>query len=104
MHTFIRIISADEQSPTGKLADAELHFTGDDLDGLKLIGFAVWAGKGATGPHVTFPARTYIINGERRTYALLRPFENVGAQDRLRELVLRAYEAHVSGQGAVETK
>jgi hypothetical protein len=104
MHTFIRIISANEEGPAGKLADAELHFTGDDLDGLKLIGFAVWAGKGANGPHVTFPARNYIVGGERRSYALLRPFENVGAQDRLRELVLRAYEAHVTGQGAVDAK
>jgi hypothetical protein len=47
MHTFVRIISANEKSPAGKLADAELHFTGDDLDGLKLLGFAIWAGNHA---------------------------------------------------------
>jgi hypothetical protein len=94
MHTFVRIISADKKSPAGKLADAELHFTGDDLDGLKLIGFAIWAGKGGNEPHVTFPARNYTIAGERRSYALLRPFEDVTAQDRLRDLLLRAYRAH----------
>lgn len=29
-------------SPVGKLADAELHFSGGPLDGLKLVGFGVW--------------------------------------------------------------
>jgi hypothetical protein len=29
------------QAPRAKLADAELHFTGGEFDGLKLIGFAV---------------------------------------------------------------
>jgi hypothetical protein len=103
MHTFIRIISADEKSPAGKLADAELHFTGDDLDGLKLLGFAIWAGKGGNGPHVTFPARNYTIAGERRSYALLRPFENVTAQDRLRDLLLRAYRAHAQATSKDDT-
>jgi hypothetical protein len=90
----IRISAPGEKAPAGKLADAELHFTGDDLDGLKLIGFAIWAGNDGKPPYVTFPARNYTIAGERRSYALLRPFEDVTAQDRLRDLLLRAYRAH----------
>jgi hypothetical protein len=104
MHTFVRIISANEKSPAGKLADAELHFTGDDLDGLKLLGFAIRAGKGGNEPHVTFPARNYTIGGERRSYALLRPFEDVRAQDHLRDLLLRAYRAHAEATPNDDTR
>ena len=42
MNTFVKIIRNGHMAP-GKLADAELHFTGGELDGLKLIGFAIWA-------------------------------------------------------------
>jgi hypothetical protein len=40
---------------------------------------------------VTFPARQYAINGERRSFALLRPIVDTGAQDAVRERVLEAY-------------
>jgi hypothetical protein len=40
---------------------------------------------------VTFPARTYSVNGERRSFALLRPLSESGAQEKVRELVLQAY-------------
>lgn len=60
----------DKGNPPGKLADAELHFSGGRLDGLKLIGFAPWERK-AGGRNVTFPARQYTVNGERRSFALL---------------------------------
>jgi hypothetical protein len=58
---------------------------------LKLIGFAVWERKGGAGRNVTFPARQYSVNGERRSFALLRPSGDTTAQNRLRELVLQAY-------------
>ena len=51
-------------NPPGKLADAELHFTDGVLDGLKLVGFAVWERRSGSGRNVTFPARQYI--GQRR--------------------------------------
>ena len=35
----IKIVPNDKGNPAGKLADAELHFTGGVLEGLKLIGF-----------------------------------------------------------------
>jgi hypothetical protein len=78
-------------NPTGKLADAELHFTDGELEGLKLVGFAIWERRGGGGRNVTFPARQYSVNGERRSFALLRPIEDTQAQERIREIVLQAF-------------
>ena len=58
----------DKGAPAGKLADAELHFSGGPLDGLRLLGFAVWERKTGGGRNVTFPARQYTMNGERRSF------------------------------------
>jgi hypothetical protein len=90
----IKILPNDKGNPPGKLADAELHFSDGPLAGLKLIGFAVWERKTGNGRNVTFPARNYSVNGERRTFALLRPIEDSTAQERLRELILQAYLEH----------
>ena len=90
----VKIAPNDKGNPPGKLADAELHFTEGALDGLKLIGFAVWERRNGGGRNVTFPARQYSVNGERRSFALLRPVVDSSAQERLRELILQAYEAH----------
>ena len=88
----VTITPNDKGSPVGKLADAELHFRGDSpLDGLKLIGFSIWERRGGTGRNVTFPARQYSINGERRSFALLRPIVDTAAQNAVRELILAAY-------------
>ena len=69
----IKILPNDKGAPNGKLADAEVHFTEGALDGLRLLGFAVWERRSGVGRNVTFPARTYSVNGERRSFALLRP-------------------------------
>ena len=90
----VKIVPNDKGNPPGKLADAELHFTEGPLDGLKLIGFSVWERKTGTGRNVTFPARQYSVNGERRSFALLRPITDGTGQDRLRDLVLQAYAEH----------
>ena len=90
----VKIIANDKGNPPGKLADAELHFTEGALDGLKLIGFGVWERRGGNGRNVTFPARQYSVNGERRSFALLRPIVDVAAQDRIREVILQAYQEH----------
>jgi hypothetical protein len=87
----VRIIPNDSGNPPGKLADAELHFSEGALAGLKLIGFAVWERRTGGGRNVTFPARQYSVNGERRSFALLRPIVDTAAQDRIRDLVLEAY-------------
>jgi hypothetical protein len=91
----ITIIPNDNtNAPAGKLADAELHFTEGALEGLKLIGFAVWEGRGGGRLNVTFPSRQYSVNGERRSFALLRAVTDGSAQDRLRQLILQAYADH----------
>ena len=90
----IKITPNEKGSPPGKLADAELHFSDGPLEGLKLIGFAVWERRGGSGRNVTFPARQYAVNGERRSFALLRPIVDTEAQNRIRELILEAYSLH----------
>lgn len=87
----IKISRNDRGNPPGKLADAELHFTEGVLDGLKLIGFSVWERRNGSGRNVTFPARQYSVNGERRSFALLRPIVDATGQDKLRGLILEAF-------------
>ena len=87
----VKITMNDRGNPPGKLADAELHFGDGPLAGLKLIGFSVWERRGGSGRNVTFPARQYAINGERRSFALLRPIVDTSAQDGVREMILAAY-------------
>ena len=92
----IKITPNDKGNPPGKLAEAELHFgTGDGpLDGLKLIGFTVWERRGGGGRNVTFPARSYSVNGERRSFALLRPVVDITSQNQLREMILEAFSEY----------
>ena len=87
----VKISPNDKNNPPGKLADAELHFTEGVLEGLKLIGFGIWERRTGSGRNVTFPARTYSVNGERRSFSLLRPIADATAQDRIRDLILEAY-------------
>jgi hypothetical protein len=89
----VKTIPNDKGNPPGKLADAELHFTEGPLEGLKLIGFSIWERRGG-GRNVTFPARQYNVNGERRSFALLRPILDVEPQNRIRDLILQAYAEH----------
>src|SRR4029078_9243749 len=91
----VKITRNDKGTPAGKLADAELHFTEGPLEGLKLIGFAIWERRGGgSGRNVTFPARQYSVNGERRSFALLRPVVDTTAQSRIRDLVLEAFQEY----------
>ena len=87
----VRITPNDKGNPAGKLADAELHFADGPLAGLKLIGFGIWERRGGAGRNVTFPARQYSVNGERRSFALLRPIVDTTAQNGVRDLILDAY-------------
>jgi hypothetical protein len=91
----IKITPNDKGNPPGKLADAELHFMDGPLEGLKLIGFGIWERRGGgPGRNVTFPARQYSVNGERRSFALLRPIVDVTSQSKLRELILEAFQEY----------
>jgi hypothetical protein len=90
----VKITPNDKGNPPGKLAEAELHFDDGHLSGLKLVGFAVWERRSGNGRNVTFPARQYSVNGERRSFALLRPIVDTTAQDKIRDLILQAYQEH----------
>src|SRR5438034_6111816 len=90
----IKITPNDKGNPPGKLADAELHFSEGPLDGLKLIGFSIWERRVGSGRNVTFPARQYSVNGERRSFALLRPIVDTTAQDKIREQILQAFQEY----------
>jgi hypothetical protein len=96
----VKFFPNDKGNPPGKLADAELHFSGGLLDGLKLIGFALWERKNG-GRNVTFPARQYSVNGERRSFALLRPIVDATSQDKLRDIILEAYREHEAEMAAI---
>ena len=71
----IKIMPNEKGQPNGKLADAEVHFTEGALEGLGCSGLRCGSGATAPGRNVTFPARTYSVNGERRSFALLRPVD-----------------------------
>ena len=92
MNTIIvKILKSDHHSAPAKLADAEVHFAGGELDGLKLVGFAVWKRRDGNGESVSFPSRQFTVHGERRSFSLLRWVAERTSQDRLAEVVLQAY-------------
>jgi hypothetical protein len=94
----VRILPNDSGNPKGKLADAEVIFEAGSgpLQGLRLIGFGVWERRDG-GRNVTFPARQYSVNGERRSFALLRPANgDDNAQDAIRQSILDAYTRAVA--------
>lgn len=87
----VKIMPNDKGSPSGKLADVEVHFTDGEMAGMRLLGFAIWQQRNGPGRNVTFPSRTYSVNGERRSFSLLRPVSDQAAQNGVRDLVLQAY-------------
>jgi hypothetical protein len=92
----IKFILNEKGAPAGKLADAEIHFLEGELAGLRLIGFGVWERRGGGGRNVTFPSRQYSVNGERRSFSLLRPIMDApDGQNRVRDAILAAYDAEV---------
>ena len=88
----VRISLSNSDRPTDKLADAELHFVGGPLAGLKLLGFAIWNRRDG-GYHVTFPARQYSADGQHRSFTLLRDISGHNGSSAVRDLILEAYAA-----------
>ena len=41
-----------------------------------------------------FPAKQYSVNGERRSFALLRPIVDTTAQNKVRDAIVEAYLAY----------
>ncbi len=98
----IKITPVTTGNPPGKLADAEIHFSDGPLNGLKLIGFSIWESRlNGHRRNVTFPARQYSVNGERRSFALLRPIEDTTAQERIKQMILDAYTEQEHGDVTV---
>ena len=85
----VKFFPNDKGNPPGKLADAELHLSGGPLDGLKLIGFALWERKNG-GRNVTFPARQ--VQRERGASQL-----RAAAPDRGRDVSGQAARHHPRG-------
>jgi hypothetical protein len=92
----IKIVRNEKGNPTGKLADAELHFSDGPLAGLKLLGFAIWERRNGPGHNVTFPARSYSVNGTSRSFVLLRSIGEEHSLDKLRDQILQAYAEFVA--------
>jgi hypothetical protein len=96
---------ADATVP-GKLADAELHFTDGPLAGFKLVGFNIWQQRDVASRYVTFPSKAYVVNGERRSFALLRaegsPQKARVVVDALRARILAAFDTHVQTTGGAQ--
>jgi hypothetical protein len=104
MDPVVRIIPNATGNPPGKLADAELHFHDGVLSGFKLAGFSIWERR--RGPDrgalsVTFPARSYSVNGERRSFALLRPVGDTPEHNAVRALIVGAYEVYENANAPV---
>lgn len=96
----VKILPGLPPSGAGKLAEAELHFTDGVLAGVKLIGFAVYTRPNKPGEfNVTVPARQYSIDGERRSFAILRPWTSDAAGvDLIRAAIVAAYKAEVKAE------
>lgn len=90
----VKFITNDRGNPPAKLADVELHFEEGPLAGLRLVGFGVWERRSG-GLNVTYPARAYSVNGERRSFALLRPILSAESQERLSDVIREAYSVHM---------
>jgi len=87
----VHILKTNGQGAPGKLADAEIHFNGGELDGLKLTGFAVWRTRDGRGQNVSFPSRRATSEGGR-SIPLVRWTRERAAQDRLEQLILAKYD------------
>ena len=92
MNIEVKILRNEQGKPADKLADAEIHFIGGELDGLKLVGFTIWERRDGNGRRVTFPGRQFIVHGDRRNFELLRAIGNPNALDHVRDLVLSTYD------------
>jgi hypothetical protein len=87
-----------QHGPENLIVDAELHFgheDGDDLAGLRLIGFAIWdSPEGEL--YVTFPSRAFGEGPERKYQSLLKAITSDAAPVRdLKRAILTAYHAYV---------
>jgi hypothetical protein len=48
--------------------------------------------------NITYPARSFSVNGERRSFALLRPIADSAASEALRDTILAGYAEYEQAQ------
>src|SRR5512145_2520402 len=89
----VRVLRNARGVPTHKLADVELVFEEGPLEGLKLVGMAIWETRETPGDvSVTFPARSFQGEGGVRYYNFIRP-EGIDKAplDRLKAMIKDEY-------------
>ncbi len=98
-------LAAVVQTPRNRVEDPTVQMSLDraieaiaSLAGLKLVGFGIWEHRRGGDRTVTFPSRQFSVNGERRSFSLVRTIGDEAARDRLRDLVLRAYGEYESSE------
>lgn len=87
----VRVLSNARGIPEHKLADVELVFDDGPLEGLKLVGTAIWATRDAGEVSITFPARSYQGEDGLRYFNFLRPEGDRAALDRLKAIIREEY-------------
>jgi hypothetical protein len=90
----VKILPNDRGQPPDKLADAELHFRLGPLEGMKLVGFAVWERWNGEDLNVSLPVSQSFETGERRTSRVLRSTTPGGGTDAVKNLILDAFAAY----------
>jgi len=65
---------------------------------MKLLGFAVSVGLTGNRLSVSLPSRQYVVDGERRSFSLLRSSDNANAQQELQETAIATFSVHMAEQ------
>ena len=80
-----------DNTPERLACEAEIHFHGGVLDGMKLVGFSIW--RSPEGElYVTFPSRAFGTGNERRFFDFLRSVEgNSSGAKRIKAWILDSY-------------
>jgi hypothetical protein len=83
-----------QNGPERLLCEGELVFDEDSpLAGMKLVGFSLWRGQEGD-VSVTFPARSFGANGERRFFDYLRAVEaGSGEPRRVKDWIVGEWRA-----------
>ena len=57
------------------------------LDGPQADCFSIWERRRGGGRNLTFPSRAYVVSGDHRSFALLRPIGDATAQRHVRDRI-----------------
>ncbi len=88
----VRVLRNDRGVPSHKLADVELVFEEGPLEGLKLVGMAIWETREKGEVSITFPARSYQGEGGVRYFNYIRSDSaDKAALDRLKAVIRDEY-------------